>query len=58
MSSLATVTVDGDDGLSLAHDMIDVHGGRQLPVLRGTTSVPQRSLDKGHRPGIGFGCSE
>jgi hypothetical protein len=34
MSSLATVTVDGDDGVSLAHDMIDVHGASAAGVAR------------------------
>lgn len=34
MSSLLTVTVDGDDELLLAQDMIDVHGASAAGVAR------------------------
>ena len=43
MSSLVTVTVDGDDEQLLAQDMIDVHGASAAGVARDNV-VARRSL--------------
>jgi hypothetical protein len=39
MSSIATLTVDGDDEQLLAQDMIDVHGALASGVARGNVRV-------------------